>query len=50
MYNQFLIESDLEIYITGCQMAVKDKEELEEAGYIVYGLPESSRCFYEDGE
>ena len=48
--NQFIIESDLEVYITSCQMAVADKEELEEIGYEVKGLPEASRCFFERGE
>jgi hypothetical protein len=31
-------------------MAAKDKPELEDRGYIVKGLPEESRCFFEDTE
>ena len=47
-YNDFFIESNLEVYVTTCQMAVLDKAKLEENGYTVYGLPEESKCFWED--
>ena len=44
-YNTILFESDLEIFVTTCQVAANEKEYLQKYGYSeVIGLPDQSRC------
>lgn len=48
-YNTFLFESDLEIYVTTCQVAANEKAYLEKYGFVnVTGLPDQSRCLGHD--
>ena len=48
-YNTFLFESDLEIYVTTCNVAANEKAYLEEYGFTsVTGLPEADHCLPED--
>ena len=39
-YNDFLIESDLEVYITSCETALTDTID----GHLYVGLPQDGRC------
>ena len=48
-YNTFLFESDLEVFVTTCDVAANEKAYLEDLGFTtVTGLPNKSRCLSKD--